>query len=161
MKTNVLLMVVCLVAGAVAFADVPAVAVTSVVQNDDESVEVVYSLTGADAVVTMDVLQNGVSIGDGALWAVEGDVNRKVTAGDGRKIVWRPDVSWPGHKLTETAVSVKLRAWPLDDTPDYLVVDLAIVHKLHHAQNTSLHINTGRQRLIGDNQHVQLIAILI
>lgn len=125
MKTNVLLMVVCLVAGAVAFADAPAVSVTSVVQNDDESVEVVYSLTGADAVVTMDVLQNGVSIGDGALWAVEGDVNCRVAAGDGRKIVWRPDIFWPGHKFSETSVSVKLRAWPLDDTPDYLVVDLA------------------------------------
>lgn len=118
---------VCLIGGlvGVTMAAEPTVTITSVKQNDDESVEVAYTLSGAAAVVTMDALQGGVSIGDAALWAVEGDVNRRIVPGEGLSIKWRPDISWSGHKYDETSIQVKLRAWPLDDTPDYMVVDLA------------------------------------
>ena len=121
---NFFMCLICGLAG-VAVAAEPTVTVTSVKQNDDESVEVAYTLSGAAAVVTMSVLQNGVPIGDAALWAVEGDVNRRVEPSEGLTIKWHPDISWPGHKFDETSIQVKLRAWALDDTPDYMIVDLA------------------------------------
>ena len=103
----------------------PTATISSVSQNDDESVVVTYDLADEPAVVTMEILQNGASIGDEATWYVQGDVNRRVEPGAGREIVWRPDISWPGHKASETSLSFRLVAWPTNDTPSYLVVDLA------------------------------------
>ncbi len=103
----------------------PTATITSVAQRDDESVVVAYDLADEPAVVTMEVLQNGASIGDAATCYAQGDVNRRVEPGAGREIVWRPDISWPGHKASETSLSFRLVAWPTNDTPPYLVVDLA------------------------------------
>lgn len=101
----------------------PAATITAFRQNADLSVTAVYDLS-EDAVVTFDVRTNGVSIGGRALSCVDGDVNRKVGRGSGRTITWRPDVSWPGHALSDIPVRAYLTAWPTNDTPDYLVVDL-------------------------------------
>ena len=80
-----------------------------------------YSLS-EDAVVTFDVLTNGVSIGGANLQGVVGDVNRMVEAGS-RTLVW----CWPqelnGPQLP-AAATVRVTAWPLDDLPDYIVCDL-------------------------------------
>ena len=113
------------VAFALPAAATPTATITSVVQNDDESVVVSYDLSGDPAVVTMEILQNGEPIGDAATCYAQGDVNRRVEPGSGREIVWRPDISWPGHKASETSLSFRLVAWPTNDTPPYLVVDLA------------------------------------
>ena len=103
----------------------PAATITSVAQRDDESVVVAYDLANEPAVVTLEVLQGGVRLDDAATWCVHGDVNRRVDPGSGREIVWHPDISWPGHKASETSLSFRLVAWPTNDTPPYLVVDLA------------------------------------
>ena len=76
------------------------------------------------AVVTMDVLTNGVSIGGANIQNVGGDCFRKVAAGNNRVVTWDPHLSWPDHKFGAGVVSVRMTAWALDNTPDYMVVDI-------------------------------------
>jgi len=90
-------------------------------------IAVTYDLTGANAIVTCDVLTNGVSIGAGNLQGLQGDVNRLVAAGAGHALYWRPHRDWSaGGVLGDGAnVTVKLTAWSEVNPPDYMVADLA------------------------------------
>lgn len=92
-----------------------------------------YTLANAPAVVTLDVQTNrtGAATADAADWVsiggenirfVTGDVWKKVEVGE-RTITWRADRSWRGHKVD--AVRAVVTAWSLDNTPDYLVVDIS------------------------------------
>ena len=92
-----------------------------------------YTLANAPAVVTLDVQTNrtGAATADAADWVsiggenirfVTGDVWKKVEVGE-RTITWRSDRSWRGHKVD--AVRAVVTAWSLDNTPDYLVVDIS------------------------------------
>jgi len=93
-------------------------------QDASRLVTIDYKLVDASAVVTVDFLTNGVSIGEQNFAGnLSGDVNRLVTAGD-RKILWRPDKDWPGHVFTAGEVTAKLRAWPVTEPPPYMIVDL-------------------------------------
>ena len=84
-----------------------------------------YTLTGEEpAIVTLDVLTNGISIGAANIRAHVGDVNRLVQPGD-RTILWRPDKSWAGHLLTNSEVTVAVKAWPESDPPDYMMIDIS------------------------------------
>ena len=94
-------------------------------------VTITYTLS-AQAVVTLDVQTNCVvngetkwaSIGGEALWNTEGDVWKKVDAGS-RTISWRPDKSpWAGHVIAAGGARAVVTAWALDNTPDYMVVDI-------------------------------------
>ena len=87
-------------------------------------VTVRYDLDEA-AVVTMDVLTNGVSIGGANIQAVTGDCFKKVAAGNNHVVEWNPWLSWPDHKFGAGVVSVRMTAWALDNTPDYMVVDIS------------------------------------
>ena len=86
-------------------------------------VTVRYDLDEA-AVVTMDVLTNGVSIGGANIQAVMGDCFKKVSAGNDHEVTWDPHLSWPDQKFGAGVVSVRMTAWALDNTPDYMVVDI-------------------------------------
>ena len=86
-------------------------------------VTVRYDLDEA-AVVTMDVLTNGVSIGGANIQAVGGDCFKKVVAGNNHVVTWDPHLSWPDHKFGAGVVSVRMTAWALDNTPDYMAVDI-------------------------------------
>ena len=108
-------------------------------------VTITYELNNAPngAVVTLDVQTNKtgavtandadwVSIGGEAVCNAQGAVWRKVTSadanGEGRyTITWRPDHSWEGHKveLANGGARAKVTAWALDNTPDYMVVDIS------------------------------------
>ena len=77
------------------------------------------------AVVTMDVLTNGVSIGGANIQAVTGGCFKKVAAGNNHVVTWNPHLSWPDHKFGAGVVSVRMTAWALDNTPDYMVVDIS------------------------------------
>ena len=84
-------------------------------------VTVTYDLAGADAIVTLDVTTNGVSVGARNLTVLSGDVNRKVSAGTGRRIVWNPDVALSPFAASATAV---VSVWREDAPPDYMAINL-------------------------------------
>lgn len=87
-------------------------------------VTVSYVLAGSPAIVTCDFQTNSVSIGDGNLHCLGGDVNRKVT-GDGRhQLTWNAAKSWPGHALSASDVKAVVTAWDMSTPPDYMVADL-------------------------------------
>ncbi len=120
-------------AAAGAIAAVPDV--SSVVMNQSSlnpAVTVTYTLSGGPAVVTLDVQTNAVpnaetgwtSIGGEAVCNAAGDVWKKVESG-ARTITWRPDRSWPDHKIPDGCARAVVTAWPLDNPPDYMVVDIS------------------------------------
>ena len=102
------------------FAD-PTVQSVNMAQADDRTVTITYTLENEPAVVTLDIVTNGVSIGGENIQYVTGDVNKKVSGKEIYTITWRPDFSWQGNLADAQAV---VMAWPLDNTPDYMVVDL-------------------------------------
>ena len=122
---------------AVSFAVTPEV--TSVVMsqaNSSRLVTITYTLKDAPAVITLDVQTNATggtwaSIGGQAVCNAQGDVWKKV--GDGLAtgqsfngtITWRPDLSWPDHKIANGGARAVVTAWALDNTPDYMVVDIS------------------------------------
>ncbi len=92
--------------------------------NLTRRVTVQYDIDEA-AVVTMDVLTNGVSIGGANIQHVSGDCFRKIAAGSNHVVTWDPYLSWPDHKFGADVVSVRMTAWALDNTPDYMVADVS------------------------------------
>ena len=84
-------------------------------------VTVSYTLTGEDAIVTLDVLTNGVSVGGAALRRVAGDVNRTVSAGT-RAIWWRPGADCD---VAGADVQAVVRTWTREAPPDYTAFALA------------------------------------
>ena len=99
------------------------------VEQDPYSRRVTATYTlDESAIVTMDVLTNGVSIGGKNIRFVSGDCNKLIQPTSGaatRTIWWQPNRSWPDQKFTEPVVSIRVTAWATNSPPDYLVVDLA------------------------------------
>lgn len=113
----------------VMFAATPVVSDVDMTQADNSrSVTISYRLTGAPAVVTLDVETNGpngwVSIGGEHIQRVSGDVWKKVSGKETYSMVWRPDLDWPDHVVPEGGARAKVTAWALDNTPKYMVVDI-------------------------------------
>ena len=109
----------------------PVAAITSFSQSEDRTVTITYTLT-EDAIVTLAAETNAsgewVAISDSVFHCMSGDVNREVSAtGSGmfRKIEWHPDYADMGASIGSAEVRPILSAWPKDDPPDYMVVDLA------------------------------------
>lgn len=122
---------VTVLAGMSAAAALPTVSNVQMSQPGGRNVLVTYDLSNGPAVVTLDIETNGpngwVSIGLEKVYAydgaVSGDANRKVTGTSGR-IYWLAAKAWPDMKVGAGGARAKLTAWPVDDTPDYMVVDL-------------------------------------
>jgi len=85
-------------------------------------VTVAYSLSGGPAIVTMEMLTNGVSVGEANCTALYGDVNRRVADGNGHEAVWLVDHEQLNVRLESVTALVK--AWSDEAPPDYLVVGL-------------------------------------
>ncbi|MGI6496956.1 MAG: hypothetical protein ACOX5G_12930 [Kiritimatiellia bacterium] len=85
---------------------------------------IAYTLSGEDAIVTADILTNGVSIGGANLDYLSGDVNALVAAGPDKVVKWRADLAWPMHEVSPASASVELKAFPPSSPPQYMVVNL-------------------------------------
>ena len=91
--------------------------------------EISYVLSGAPAVVTVDIQTNAgenawVSIGDEFVRALSGDVNRLVQPSQEPKmIVWKSHRDWPNHLITGENTRAVIEVWPTNCLPPYLVVD--------------------------------------
>ena len=110
---------------------VPVVSNVTMTQPPSHVVKIEYDLANGPAVVTLDIETNGpsgwVSIGLENVYrdhgSVKGDANRKVTAAHGT-IYWKAVKAWPDRKIAAGGARAVLTAWPVDDTPDYMVVDM-------------------------------------
>ena len=108
----------------------PAIENYSVEQVWGEKVlKVSFTLT-EKAILTVDVLTNGVSIGAAnysklcePLASSSGiPANKIVDAGE-HVWMWRPTLEWPGNKLASEYFQVQVKAWTFDDPPDYMIID--------------------------------------
>jgi len=124
MKANCLCLSAALVAS-VSFGAVPEVRNVTWSQAANSQVTVDYDLVGdSRAIVTLDVLTNGVSIGLGNVTHLCGDVSRIVTPGTGKRLYWQPEYDWADHAFGAGEITCKVTAWALDNPPDYMAVDL-------------------------------------
>ena len=101
----------------------PKLTLNSVVQNAMTRRVTVEYLLKEPAIVTLDVLTNGVSIGAANVTHTYGDVNRLV-GGGAHRLHWQADKSWPGFVFSDDTVSIEVTAWATNSPPDYMVVDL-------------------------------------
>ncbi len=121
-------------ASALPFVAVASVSSVRVAQDATRMVTIAYDLS-EDAIVTIDVLTNGVTIG--RMDYFTGDVNRKVSAGEGRTALWAAEKSLPGLSLANVAVTVT--AWSESAPPPYMVVDLAKLNEVtYYVSETAL-----------------------
>ena len=112
-------------AGCAAFAvaAVPRVSSVTYGQTSSHVVTVGYVLSGAPAIVTVDFLTNGVSVGAANFAEAVGDVNRVVQPGT-RQLHWNPRERLNGVEIPDGSLTVEVKAWNVDTPPDYMVVDL-------------------------------------
>jgi len=111
-------------------AALPVVSSVSMQQISSKNVTISYSLTGASAVITLDIQTNTadnawVSIGGEhiASFSASSAVWKAVEPGS-HTIRWNPSADWHGHEVAEGGCRAVVTAWALDNTPDYMVVDL-------------------------------------
>ncbi len=97
------------------------------------SVQISYTLAQAPAVITLDIQTNAVAnaadgwvtIGGENIQNLNGRVNERIDETGTYLIEWKADQSWEGHVMPVGTCRAVITAWPLDNTPDYMVVDLA------------------------------------
>ena len=120
------------VLAATSFAAFAEISVTGVSLFDDGNGEatVTYTLSGAPAVVTLDIETDDLgaweTIGGAHVRNVSEDapVFRVVETDGTYSFKWRAGLDWPGNSVAD-GVRAKITAWPLTDTPAYMVVDIS------------------------------------
>ena len=120
----------CALAAAAAFAaphvDQDAVTLT---QDGSRKATIAYTLRDEPAVVTMEIQTNTLDNAEGdwvtvpELCDFRGDVNRRVEPGP-RAITWNPVEEWPGKAIRHGKVRALVTAWPTNNPPDVVLVDL-------------------------------------
>lgn len=108
-----------------AFAGVPTVSDVKVVKATNRLLKMDYTLTGGPAVVMLSVTTNGVPVGGANLMAVSGDINTIVSADGRHSFAWHLKDTPLGAGRKDIQASVSLVCRPLDNPPDYLVVNLS------------------------------------
>ena len=107
----------------------PTVTVDSAVQDADTRVVTVNYTLSEPAIVTLDVLTNGVSIGAGNIKSVWGDANKKLTAGS-HTLMWQPLDDWPVNLGTD-GCQIAVTPWALENPPPYMVVMLGMASNVN------------------------------
>ena len=100
----------------------PEVSNVVMTQGEDRRVTVTYDLAGEDSIVTLSVETNGVPLAEGEVANLSGDVNKVITIGTEKKIVWEATRSWPNHKVENARARVT--AWSKSAPPRYVVFDM-------------------------------------
>jgi formylglycine-generating enzyme required for sulfatase activity len=110
-------------AGLLSIAQAGAVVSDVKVAQDPGTCQVAVDYTLSErAIVTVDFLTNGVSVGGARFRSVAGDVHKVVEAG-ARRILWRPDKDWPNVRLGKDVVfTAKVTAWAENTPPNYMVI---------------------------------------
>ena len=80
-------------------------------QDKSRTVTVRYNLQIENAVVTVDFLTNGVSIGEENFLSLSGDVNRLVSGRGEHILCWKARADWPDHEITDGTFSAVVTAW--------------------------------------------------
>ena len=140
MNTKQLILVAIAAATGAALAAVPEVSNVTMTQAANRLVTITYQLTEA-AVVTLDIQTNAntsaaandpgwTTIGGEAVCNARGDVWKQVSGKATYTITWQPDQSWKGpdengFKIAANGARARVTAWPLDNTPDYMAVDVS------------------------------------
>ncbi len=89
---------------------------------DGRHVRVTYALS-EPAIVTLAIATNSVPLPDSRVTELSGDVNRLVSAGSGKEIIWNVEADWP--EQASASVQAGVTAWEPDDPPPVLVVNLS------------------------------------
>lgn len=108
---------------AAGFAADPVVSDVKMSQDAEGVVTVTYELENAPAVVTLDFIREGVSIGPEKIRDFRGDANCVVDTDGTHTITWFPKLACPGLQLD--GVKPQLTVWRADDTPDIMVADIS------------------------------------
>ena len=96
---------------------------------------VTYDLADGPAIVTLELLSNGIPIGPEQRLCLRGDVNRKVTGSSGT-IVWNAGAAAPEKAFAD--VTAVVSAYDPDDPPDYMAVDLRSGEISYYASTNAL-----------------------
>ena len=123
--------ILCAALGAALCASAQPVVSDVTIQQDVSScmVTVEYKLSET-AIVTVDFLTNGVSVGGARYNNVAGDVHKVVEVGDGEsgethRMWWRPEKSWPNMLLPRNLpVTARVTAWATNTPPNYMVIHI-------------------------------------
>lgn len=128
-----LILLACAAAAAAAYAVDPSIKEGSVTmtQADSHLVTIAYELEGADAIVTLDITTNGVSIGAENIRGLVGAVNRRVSPGK-QTITWQPNKSWRNHVITDHSARAVVTAWHPSVPPPYMVVGLSTPNSVRY-----------------------------
>ncbi|MBQ7666574.1 MAG: formylglycine-generating enzyme family protein [Kiritimatiellae bacterium] len=103
---------------------VPSVtSITKAGKSFSSRLEVEYTIDNP-AVVTFDLYTNGVPVDAALLGTATGDVFKRLDAGTHR-FTWRVVDALPADmRITGGGAVVRVKAWPLGQPPDYMVIDL-------------------------------------
>ena len=99
--------------------------VTMTQDPNTRKVTISYELENAPAIVTLDIVTNGVSIGGENIQRLAGDVNHIVEAGQ-RTIYWSPVKDWKGHVISDNSMQAVVTVWPKYLPPDYMILDMKL-----------------------------------
>ena len=114
-------------AASVSSAAMPTVTGMSVSQVKGEKVVTISYTIDEPAVVTLELLTNGVPVAETDLTTLQGEMNCRVEAGP-RAFTWvpyaEPGLSAHPERSLPGGLTARLTAWAVDNPPDWMVADL-------------------------------------
>lgn len=111
-------------AALVAVADPVVSGVSASLAANDNVYTVSYTLTGAPAIVTVNVMTNGVSIGGEHIVTLAGDVNAPIATDGVKSFTWDVGRDWDSPSIGTIPVDIVVSAWTKASPPDVMVLDL-------------------------------------